>query len=576
MWQSSPHHIERLKTRRDIPGLLRALRDRRADVRCAAAQALGEVAVDEAAADLVAALGDESERVRQAAAAALAHSDDPSLAERLAPALESSDEFVQHAAARALQQHFQGEDAAVLIERLRDPLPRVREAAAEALAQHMDASATEALISTLADTTWSVGEAAASALLRIGPPAVAPLCAALANPDPVLRRQAAYVLGQLAAQLGAGQRAAVAGVLAGLLDDVRAPVRAAAVRALGRTRESAALAPLATALGDARPEVREAASEALGASRDGKAVPVLIGALADEAPVVRSAATRALAQIGAPAVVPVMAALLGTDADARCQAAGTLGELVAGLEDASLRARAVEALRGALRDPRERVRQAAARALAKWGPGPDPELQAAHAVATQDWERLARLGATVAEPLIGLLKDDSAHPRRRADAVSRLASLARQAPTGRAQRARIVDVLAAALADGEASVREGALAALVHTGAGVQDPAVRERVVEHLVRLLDGDADRRRLAAHALGQTGLPEAVEPLIAVLADPVLDVRRAAGEALAQFYWRGHLDDHLCRRIVEQRGVLALRHADKGGEAGHTDNGGIGIAL
>lgn len=576
MWQSGPHHVERLKTRRDIAGLLRALRDRRADVRCAAAQALGEVAADEAAADLVAALGDESERVRQAAAAALAHSGDPSLAERLAPALESSDEFVQHAAARALQQHFQGEDAAVLIERLRDPLPRVREAAAEALAQHMDASAAEALIATLADTTWSVGEAAASALLRIGAPAVAPLRAALDRPDPVLRRQAAYVLGQLSAQLAPGRRADIAAALAALLDDARPPVRAAVARALGRVRDAAALVPLATALRDPRAEVREAAAEALGASRDGRAVPPLVGALGDEAPVVRAAASHALALIGAPAAVPVMAALLGTDADARCQAAGILGELVASLEDASLRTRAVEALRGAMRDPRERVRQAAARALAKWGPGPDAELQAAHAVATQDWERLARLGATGVEPLIGLLKDDSAHPRRRADALSRLASLARQSSTGRAQRTRIVDALAGALVDEEASVREGALAALVHTAAGVPDPAVRERVVEHLVRLLEGNADRRRLAAQALGQTGLPEAVEPLIGALADAALDVRRAAGEALAQFYWRGHLDDHLRRRVLDQRGVLALRHVDEAGEARHVDNGGIGIAL
>jgi len=353
-------------------------------------------------------------------------------------------------------------------------------------------------------------------------------------------------------------------------------VRAAGVRALGRMRSEAALAPLAAALSDARPEVREAAAEALGASCDGRAVPPLVGALGDEASVVRAAATHALAVIGSPAVVPVMAALLGTAADARCQAMGTLGELVGGLEDASLRARAVEALRAGLRDPRERVRQAAARALAKWGPGPDAELQAAHAVVTQDWERLARSGSMAVEPLIGLLKDDSAHPRRRADALSRLAALAWQAPTGRAQRTRIVDVLAGALADEEASVREGALAALVHTGAGVQDTAVRERVVEHFVRLLEGDADQRRLVAQALGQTGLPQAVEPLIALLADPALEVRRAAGEALAQFYWRGHLNDDLRRRILERRDVLARRHVDEPGGAEHADNCGIGIAL
>jgi HEAT repeat protein len=576
MFPWGPQNIDKLKARRDIAGLLRALHDRHPDVRCAAAQALGEVAPEAAAAELVVALNDDSERVRQAAATALAQCGDPSLAERLAPALASPDEFVQHAAARALVQHFESETGAVLMERLRDPQPRVREAAAEALAQRMDAAATDVLISTLADRAWSVSEAAAGALLRIGPQAVARLCAALAYPDPALRRQAAYVLGQLAVQLGPGQRAQVAESLAGLLGDVQASVRASAVRALGRVREPAVLAPLATALADARPEVREAAAEALGASRDGRAVPALAAALGYEATVVRAAAARALAQLGPPAVVPAMAELLATNPDARSQAAAVLGELMVVLEDPSLRARAVEALRAGLRDPRECVRQAVARALAKWGPGTDVELIAAHAVVTQDWERLARSGSAAVEPLILLLNDGSAAPRRRADALARLASLARQSPTGRAPRARIIDVLACALADEEVSVRDGALAALVHIGAAVQDPAARERVVEHFARLLEGGTAQRRLAARALGQTGLAPAVEPLIAALSDPALEVRLAAGEALAQFYWQGHLDDQLRARILEQRAVLARRHADDAGAAEHVDNGGIGIAL
>jgi len=56
----------------------------------------------------------------------------------------------------------------------------------------------------------------------------------------------------------------------------------------------------------------------------------------------------------------------------------------------------------------------------------------------------------------------------------------------------------------------------------------------------------------------------------------VRLAAGEALAQFYWRGHLDDRLRARILAQRAVLARRHADDAGISEHVDNGGIGIAL
>ena len=112
-----------------MPGLLAALGDADADVREAAAEALGQIGDAAAVPGLLAALGDADWRVRRAAAAALGQIGAPAVPGLLA-ALRYAEEDVREAAAAALREI--GDAAAVpgLLAALRDADADVRRAAA--------------------------------------------------------------------------------------------------------------------------------------------------------------------------------------------------------------------------------------------------------------------------------------------------------------------------------------------------------------------------------------------------------------------------------------------------------------
>jgi HEAT repeat protein len=121
--------------------------------------------------------------------------------------------------------------------------------------------------------------------------AVAPLAAALADPDPCVRRLAA--------------------------------------RILGRTRSPEAVTALRRALGSAGPGEREMAAVGLGFAEDGAALPDLVEALRDPEPGVRIAAAWALGEIESPDAIPPLAEALARDEEAgvREAAAWALGEI---------------------------------------------------------------------------------------------------------------------------------------------------------------------------------------------------------------------------------------------------------
>lgn len=104
-------------------------------------------------------------------------------------------------------------------------------------------------------------------------------------------------------------------------------------------------------------EVREAAANMLGKIGSEESVPALTAALDDEAANVRWFAIEGLRKLGAVEAMPRISQMLDEDEDPRVReiAATTLGELG--------QPGGVPALRRALRDPRERVRQKAAAAL---------------------------------------------------------------------------------------------------------------------------------------------------------------------------------------------------------------------
>jgi hypothetical protein len=121
--------------------------------------------------------------------------------------------------------------------------------------------------------------------------AIAPLAAALADPDPCVRRLAA--------------------------------------RVLGRTGAPEAAAALRRSLGSAAPGEREMAAVGLGFAEDGAALTGLIAALEDPEPRVRIAAAWALGEIESPDAIPPLAETLARDEEAQVReaAAWALGEI---------------------------------------------------------------------------------------------------------------------------------------------------------------------------------------------------------------------------------------------------------
>jgi beta-lactamase regulating signal transducer with metallopeptidase domain len=110
------------------------------------------------------------------------------------------------------------------------------------------------------------------------------------------------------------------------LEDPDPMVRKEAAFALGEIRSRRATAPLIAALEDPAPAVRHEAAFALGNRGDREAVPYLLNALNDESPGVRKEAAFALANIGDAVAVPGLIAALGDPSAAvRKEAAFALG-----------------------------------------------------------------------------------------------------------------------------------------------------------------------------------------------------------------------------------------------------------
>ena len=151
-------NIEELKARRDVEGLIRALKNICWDVRRDAAKALGEIGDRRAVEPLIEALRDSDLGVRSAAAHALGKIGDERAVEPLIEALDDVDVIVQIKAAKAL--HKIGNERAVealkhkrvferLIRALKDSEWPVRANATEALGEIGDERAVEPLIEAL-------------------------------------------------------------------------------------------------------------------------------------------------------------------------------------------------------------------------------------------------------------------------------------------------------------------------------------------------------------------------------------------------------------------------------------------
>lgn len=230
--------------------------------------------------------------------------------------------FGAPAITQAMQESIPAE-AQKAMEELRHGSPAQRAGAACALRSLRTASAIPLLLGQLGDETavfaatrcqpasdWtpshettkgtgmaSPASEAAKALAALGDSAVAPLIAVLSDPNPVVRKNAAWAIGEIRGGHQANREAAIEPLITLLRKDESREARKWAAWALGEICDRRAVSDLIDALDDAHGEVRAAVAEALGEIKDRRAIRPLTKALKDHYLPVRRKARNAISQI---------------------------------------------------------------------------------------------------------------------------------------------------------------------------------------------------------------------------------------------------------------------------------------
>jgi HEAT repeat protein len=549
-----PPDVDKLKARRDLKGLLAALRFKEnASVRKNAAVALAELA-EILPADNI-----------------------NTIVEPLIAALDDPDYPVTSGVVQALG--AVGQPAVLpLITALRSPKERTREGAARALGR---------IGGTIQEPAY----------LRL---MVDPLVGALKDSLLTVRRAAVWALGRIGPRLEPTQRGLPLESLILSLRDPAPDVRDMAASVLGRMGESRGIRPLVSALEDENALVRKSAAEGLdalgwhpttrsdeavyfvatrhwerAAAAFPEAVPAVLRALQDHSPEIRAAAAKILGQAGTPQVIePLVQALHDPDSQVRRSAAHAIEQAGA--------PQALEALLAASRDPDHEVRRAVARALGHTADSRaiptlisairsrSPELVKAGA------QSLVQIGGPAVGQLIPLLReaDEELHEII-ADILAHIGSSA-------------VLPLVEAMQNATPPVNEYAARILGRTRDSravwplinaLEDPLLAcpamlalgklgdVRAVDRLLELLDSKTDSiQQAAAIGLGGIGDPRAVEPLIKVLKAGDYNTRKDAAEALLQMYHANRLDTAQKRRVLSQQERITEKHVD---HESHVDN-------
>ncbi|MBB5433892.1 fumarate reductase/succinate dehydrogenase flavoprotein subunit [Nocardiopsis composta] len=282
---------------------------------------------------------------------------------------------------------------------------------------------------------------------------------------------------------------------------------------LALAEEMPGLDALRPFLADPDPAVRAAAADALTESAPDGAADALAALLADADPRPRRAAAAALRELvevlrPGPAFAAGLEAALGSaDPVVRAAVVGILRELRTGRP---------EAVAAALHDADHRVRVEAVRALVALGDG------AAVARAAGDASREVRIAAAHGTASLGA-DPGGALPRLAADPdpLVRAAALAAAPAAGRA--GDLAAEAAAALRDGAWQVRQGAARGLAGAAPETAVPALAGA-------LADPHLDVRKAAVQSLAaHTGHPDAAGALAGALDDTDADVRAYARRAL-----------------------------------------------
>ncbi|MBI4827757.1 MAG: HEAT repeat domain-containing protein [Nitrospinae bacterium] len=309
--------------------LLKATGDQNANVRKAAAQALGDIDNSHGKAALAKLLKDKVWQVREEAVNSLGKLKVAEVSDRLLKMIGLDKEegaikaILQWAASRGEEQ---AKDA-------KGPLPgaaapkapegepwQVKRAAALALAHVRPDLVVAPLLGMLGAGNPTARQAAMAGLATVqAEEAVEQLLPYLADDDWNMRKVTATILGKLKS------REATPGLLK-LLDDDKFAVRIEAVIALNHIKPPEAVEALTRIVAhDTNYDVRRTAATALGNQRDGAAAQALFPALADDHWMVRKAAVDALVNLKATEAAEAILPLLGDEQeDVRAAAASAL------------------------------------------------------------------------------------------------------------------------------------------------------------------------------------------------------------------------------------------------------------
>lgn len=251
-------NIERLKSKRNIKGLIKALAHKKKSyIQVSAAKALGELGDATAVIPLGAALNGKDFSVRASAMRALGEIGDATAIDPLLTAMQDPYPPIREEAISALIKIGGPDVIPGLIRAMEDGNDDVRERAASGLVEIGDSRAKSALIAALKDTSSEVRNNAAAALGRIGgSDVVEHLIAALKDDDKGVQMAAIYALETI------GDARAVLPIVAALKSENRF-VRQRAVSFLKKIDGSGAKIPLVAALKDQNSYTRESAAEAL-------------------------------------------------------------------------------------------------------------------------------------------------------------------------------------------------------------------------------------------------------------------------------------------------------------------------
>jgi HEAT repeat protein len=501
-----------------VDALIAAFEEESVQVRCGAAEALGEIGDARAIPALCMVLNDESKVVRDTIADALVRFGAAAYAPLL-KVLQGKNGNGRAAAAVALGKLGNPDAVDALLEALQDQNVQTRATVAKALGALGDRKAVEALVIALKDKKKEAREAAAAALVQIGAPAPSSLVSLLRDEEESTRRTAANILretkfetkdddarawylcsqGEWDKCLELGAQAVEPLLLA--LQDSEAAIRKEAARTLGRIGDARSVEPLVAALKDTSVDVRQEACLALGEIGATAAVDALIdfGLTGNQV----GPAALALKRIGGPSFERVIS-MLGylVDPSKRAAAIRILGEI----GDLG----AVDPLLAQLKNANPEVRNAAAHALANLG---DPRAFEPLLEAFQD-------GTSVTTGALGRLGDERAFEPL-------------QVAAGTGSRAAIAELAELCKA----------------LDAKGWKPGQDERGAWFWISIQKWD-ECVALGAAAIG---------PLLVMLRNNEWKIRQSAARILVKLHASRLLDEAARQKILEQREIISQPHQD-----------------